>query len=88
MSQQTRFHFLTLDSESLELFAEDNVSEASIDATTGTVTVVGDYPFRGSDSGSVTLVEGTTVTLSGKGGNPIGGVTITASGTASIALSF
>lgn len=59
----------------------DNVVEASIQVTSGTITVTGNRPFKGLPSEAITLANGSVLTISAKDGQyAIDGVAIDASG--------
>ena len=85
----TRLHTRAL-TGSITINATDGVLRASLIVESGTCTITGNYPFQGTASSAIALVEGQVDSISATGPNaPLDGVTITASGgTTNIELSF
>ncbi len=65
-----------------------NVSQVTLSAIAGACDVKWDMPFGDEPSDTITIPEGSTLTLSGKNSAPIDGLTLTAAGTTAVILVF
>lgn len=83
----TKIWTYTLAAGSLNISSNDNVQNISIQTLTGTTTVTGGLAFQGINSQPISLAAGEGMTISGNPfGNPVDGVSITASGDCRIIL--
>jgi hypothetical protein len=88
MGQSTRFYTKAITS-AITINEADNVEQVSIYVVSGTCSVAGNFFFENDAPGPISLSAGQSLTLSGKAGAPIDGITLTpAGGTTNVIMGF